>query len=220
MPSIFTDAIGRRAGRSRNPWWIVLLVALAGWVYNQYFKSQPRSRDRTANRQTEKRTGNRRSSPQAPGMPLEPGGKVVRDTVVKVYDGDTVTLRRMGSVRLIGADTPEKAQPGGVDAGNFTRETLLGKNVEVEVCSRQPHDRYGRWLAFVYYREGNNRVLFNSELVRQGYARTLSVKPCSIDEEVWNGYADEARRGRRGLYATLGEVPDAASYRKAKRLRH
>jgi len=224
MPSVFRHAL-KRSGRSRRPWWLAILILAAGWVYGTFLAPDKGTNQRTTQRQTEpkKRSSRKRTSdtqsPAMPGMPMEPGGRVLRDVVTKVYDGDTITLRSLGSVRLIGADCPEKAQPGGVEAGNFARSTLMGQNVEVELCAKQPTDRYGRSLGFIYYTERGKRVLFNSELVRQGYARVYSLRPCTVDEDVWNGYYEEARRARRGLFATLGEVPDAADYRRAKRSR-
>lgn len=134
------------------------------------------------------------------------------DVVVSTYDGDTVTLKRTGKVRLVGVDTPEKKQEGGAEAAAFTKSTLLNQSVQVKLCEAQPTDRYGRGLAFIYLSDGR---LFNAELVKQGYARVYSLRPCSVDEAEWNGYYEEARRYKRGLFATLGEVPDPKSYRKS-----
>jgi len=46
-----------------------------------------------------------------------------------------------------------------------------------------------------------------------------SLRPCNVNEELWNSYKAEARQARRGLYATMNEIPDAAAYRKSKRAR-
>ena len=53
--------------------------------------------------------------------------------------------------------------------------------------------------------------------MRQGYARVYSLRPCTVDEEQWNAYYEEARVARRGLFGQLGDVPDAATYRRVKR---
>ena len=146
------------------------------------------------------------------------GGRLVTDTVERISDGDTVKLRKTGTVRLVGVDTPEKAQPGGPEATAFTKRVLEGQTVQVELCPKQPTDRYGRGLGFIYITDRRGkRVLFNSELVRQGYARVYSLRPCTVDEELWNSYYEEARVARRGLFGLLGDVPDAASYRRTKR---
>jgi micrococcal nuclease len=150
------------------------------------------------------------------------GGQLMRDLVISVSDGDTVKLQRTGTVRLIGVDTPElhyrgRAQEGGAEAGEFARRALMGQQVEVELCAKQPYDRYGRGLAFVYIMDrSGRRVLFNQELVRQGYARVYSLRPCTVDEDEWNALYEEARRERRGLFARMSEVPDAAAFRRRR----
>ena len=148
----------------------------------------------------------------------EGGGEILTDTVVSVYDGDTVKLQRTGSVRLIGVDTPEKAQEGGKESTAWAQQMLNGKTVGIELCAKQPTDRYGRALGFIYLSDKNgNRVLFNRELVRNGYARVYSLRPCTIDDTSWNADYETARRQKRGLFATLGEVPDAATWRRDRR---
>ena len=148
----------------------------------------------------------------------ENGDAITTDVVVRVSDGDTVKLQRTGTVRLIGVDTPEKAQSGGMEAKAWAEQMLAGKTVGIETCAKQPHDRYGRTLGFIYLTDsGGKRVLFNRELVRNGYARVYSLRPCTIDDDSWNADYEAARRARRGLFATLGEVPDAAAWRRAQR---
>jgi micrococcal nuclease len=148
---------------------------------------------------------------------------LVRDRVTKVSDGDTVRLERLGSIRLIGVDTPEssykgKAQPGGKQAGVFLRNMLLNQDVEVELCAKQPYDRYGRGLGFIYAtNRSGQRVLVNQEIIRQGYGRVYSLRPCSVDEAEWGALYEEARRARRGLFATIGDVPDAVAFRRQYR---
>jgi micrococcal nuclease len=158
----------------------------------------------------------RRSAPARTPGAVE--GPATRDVVIRVSDGDTVKLQNAGTVRLIGVDCPEKVQPGGQDAKAFTTSALMGKTIELEVCAKQPHNRYGRTLGFIYLLDrSGRRVLFNAELVRQGYANVYSLRPCTVDEDLWNGYQAEARQARRGLFATLREVPDAAAFRRAQK---
>lgn len=224
--------MSRSSSRRKRPLplGVLLLVFAVGWIYNRFFAPpEPPSRE-TAPRSTPRRTPPRETapdarlpqySPSAPSRePRQIEGTLKRDVVIKVTDGDTVKLQRAGSIRLIGVDTPEKAQPGGREATAFATSALMGKTIEYELCGKQPTDRYGRGLGFIYITDRNGRrVLFNAELVRQGYARVYSLRPCTVDEAIWNGYYEEARRERRGLFASLGEVPDAASYRKSLRAR-
>lgn len=203
---------------SSKPLWAVILIAVLGWAYNQFFQ-QPQRESRegqsTSARRTTSRNSTRPRATQRPSTTTVEGGKVFKDTVVKVSDGDTVKLAGQGSIRLIGVDCPEKAQPGGKEATDFATRALLNKEVEVELCAKQPTDRYGRGLGFVYVQDRTGRrVLFNAELVKQGYARVYSLRPCTVNEDEWNGYYEDARQARRGLFQTIGDVPDAASYRR------
>lgn len=225
MPRPFTQ-YSPRPSRARRPWWLPLLILAAAWIYNTYFNAPSRqqqqrqrpSRESTA-REDAARRASRNNTPRG-GTPRQTveGGQLISDVVTKVYDGDTVTLQRTGSVRLIGVDCPERKQAGGEEAGDFARRALLNQTVQVELCAKQPYDKYGRGLAFIYLNDaGGRRVLFNSELVRAGYARVYSLRPCTVDEAEWNNYYEEARAERRGLFASLGEVPNAAAYRRRKR---
>ena len=209
----------RSSSRSPRPLWLIVVAAIVGWVYNNYLKPPPQSRrtNTTKPRNTPKPPRNSGGNSSGRGTVTAQGGVPFRDHVIKVTDGDTVKLAGQGSVRLIGVDCPEKSQPGGQEATAFTAKYLADQDVEVELCARQPTDRYGRGLGLIYLRRNGQRILFNAELVRQGYARVYSLRPCTIDAVQWNGFYQEARRQNRGLFRTLGEVPDAAAYRRNKR---
>jgi len=113
-----------------------------------------------------------------------PAGPVV---VSNVFDGDTIVVLRAGrevTIRLIGVDTPETARPDtpvqfyGPEASEFTRRSLLGKQVRLEFeAPGRPGgaiDKYGRTLAYVITGDGTN---FNLELVRLGYGRAYRKYP-------------------------------------------
>ena len=194
----------------RRPWWLAILLALVGYGI-QYFNRAPY---RSTHRQ---RT--QRSERDSWHMPESPGeAELVVDRVERVLDGDTVRLRRAGTVRLVGVDCPEKGQAGGDEARAWVTAEIGGRSVVLQQCAKQAHDRYGRVLGFLYVNDvSGRRVLFNRELVRNGYARVYSLRPCSVDEIAWNADYEQARREHRGLFATLGEVPDAAAWRRARR---
>src|SRR5712691_7992763 len=87
--------------------------------------------------------------------------------VVGVADGDTIKVMHNGKaekIRLHGIDCPEKAQPFGSKAKQFTSGMVFGKTVTVHVTDM---DRYGRTVADVILPDG--RVL-NRELVAAGLA--------------------------------------------------
>src|SRR5438445_10586184 len=84
--------------------------------------------------------------------------------VQRVVDGDTVRLVGLGSVRLIGVNTPEvygRVQCYGPEASAFSK-SVLRHGLEVHYrLGRESHDRYGRLLAYVWLPDGR---LFNQVL--------------------------------------------------------
>ncbi|HYY23200.1 MAG TPA: thermonuclease family protein, partial [Thermoleophilaceae bacterium] len=59
-------------------------------------------------------------------------------------------------------------------------------------------DRYGRLLAYVYRRP--NADFVNAELVRRGYARTLTIPPNDAHAALFARLAADARRRHVGLW--------------------
>jgi len=120
--------------------------------------------------------------------------------VVKVADGDTVTVlrqKRQIKVRLHGVDTPEKAQAFGQRAKKFTLALVGGKTVRVKVMAT---DRYGRTVGVVHV----GAKCLNEALLRAGlawhYKRYSKSKRYAALEA-------EARRKKRGLWADKDPTP-------------
>ena len=91
-------------------------------------------------------------SVSGPGLPAE----AREATVTRVVDGDTVELGGLGKVRLIGVDAPEVyggAECYGREASGFAKRQLDGRRVRYTV-GRDPRDRYGRLLAYVWLEDG------------------------------------------------------------------
>jgi micrococcal nuclease len=87
--------------------------------------------------------------------------------VIGVCDGDTITIlhdRSPEKLRLASIDCPEKKQPFGKQARQFTSDQVFGQPVTIEATG---HDRYRRTIATV--RTADGRVL-NDELVKAGLA--------------------------------------------------
>ncbi len=121
--------------------------------------------------------------------------------VVGVTDGDTIKVLhddRAEIVRLVGVDAPEKRQPYGDRARRFTSELAFDRTVTVLTSGR---DRNGRLLGEVLLPDGRS---LNQELVRAGYAWWF--RKYSRDVALAH-LEEEARQGRRGLWAT--EAPQA-----------
>ena len=76
-------------------------------------------------------------------------GDTFSGPVIRVADGDTISVRRDGEtvrIRLDGIDTPESDQPFGTHASAFTSAHVLNKRVTVQV---RDVDRYGRLVSRV-----------------------------------------------------------------------
>jgi micrococcal nuclease len=124
--------------------------------------------------------------------------------VTRVVDGDTVEADidgREEDVRYIGVDTPESVKPDapvecfGPEAAEFNRRLVEGETVEMELGAEQ-RDRYGRVLAYVRLDD----TFVNEELLRRGFATTLTIPP---NDKYADRFADierEAGREGRGLW--------------------
>ncbi|HEY5847922.1 MAG TPA: thermonuclease family protein [Microlunatus sp.] len=132
-------------------------------------------------------------------------------TVRYVYDGDTLQLQaaRPGTyvtttakirVRLIGIDAPEmRPTPEcyGPEATARLRE-LAGPGSRVWVAPDQDSwDRYQRRLFFVWTADGR---LLNYDLVAEGYADAIRVRPNVTYWPLLRQAAADAKDDRRGLW--------------------
>ncbi len=129
--------------------------------------------------------------------------------VVRVVDGDTIAVRlgdgETEKVRYIGMDTPESVKPGtpvecfAKAASEYNAQLVAGRAVRL-VADVEARDRYGRALAYVY-REPDG-LLVNAELVRGGFARTLTIPPNVRFAGRFAALARAAREAGRGLWST------------------
>jgi micrococcal nuclease len=126
--------------------------------------------------------------------------------VVRVVDGDTVHVRLGGrdeTVRYIGIDTPESVEPGtpvqcfAEAASARNRRLVAGRAVTLRTDA-ESRDRYGRLLAYVYRRDDG--LFVNAELVRQGFAKILTIPPNVAHAVELLTLERAARRARRGLW--------------------
>jgi micrococcal nuclease len=129
-----------------------------------------------------------------------------RAQVLRVVDGDTIRVRldgRTERVRYIGVDTPESVKPGtpvqcfAKRAAAANAALVAGRSVRL-VGDVEQRDRYGRLLAYVY-REPDGAFV-NAQLVRDGYARTLTIAPNVAHARQFAQLAQTARANGRGLW--------------------
>jgi micrococcal nuclease len=122
--------------------------------------------------------------------------------VLRVIDGDTVSIAGVGTVRLIGIDTPETVDPRqpvqdfAREATAFLRGLIGGKVVRLEF-EQQRRDKYQRTLAYLYLADG---TFVNAEIVKQGYGHAYTQYPFRHMEQ-FRALERTARVNRRGLWA-------------------
>src|SRR5690606_32531006 len=124
-----------------------------------------------------------------------------------VVDGDTFELGSGEKVRLIGVNTPEifngKNEVFGQEAKRLAEEVLEGKEVYV-FADAGDTDRYGRWLRYVFLRDGSDSMMFNERLLYEGYANVMSIAPNVIFADYFAAVERKAREHSRGLWAENG----------------
>jgi len=131
--------------------------------------------------------------------------------VIKISDGDTITILLKGNqqkkLRLAEVDCPEKGQPFGKNARQFTSDQVFGKTVNFVETNT---DRYGRSIAKVYY---DNGKYLSKELIKAGFGWWYFSysKDATLGE-----LQDHAQRKKVGLWQdTRAMAP--WEYRKMKR---
>ena len=121
--------------------------------------------------------------------------------VVGVIDGDTIEVLHNGQaerIRLNGIDCPEKGQPFGKKAKQFTSALVFSKEVTIKPYKR---DRHGRTVADIFLADQTN---VSYEIVRAGLAcwyRKYSKDPNLAELET------QAREDKKGLWADANPIP-------------
>lgn len=151
-------------------------------------------------------------------LPLAAGAETLTGRVVKVADGDTVTLldanHQQHRIRLAGIDAPEKAQPFGQRSKERLGAMAFGKTVAAE-CGK--HDRYGRVVCKILV-AGRDACL---DQVKSGMAwhyRAYEREQTPADRVAYGKAEREARAAGRGLWRDAVPVPPW-DWRKARRPR-
>lgn len=127
--------------------------------------------------------------------------------VTRVIDGDTVVLDTIGTVRLIGVDTPETVDPRkpvqafGKEASDFLKGLLTGVTVRVEYDQNKT-DKFGRTLVYLYLADG---TFVNRKIVEDGYGHAYTEFPFRFIDE-FRKVQLEARLAGRGLWAAAQKV--------------
>lgn len=145
-------------------------------------------------------------------------------TVTNVSDGDTFDAEfsdgSTEELRIIGVDTPETTQNKeherseewegienleylgrwGAEASQFAKETVHEETLTISFDPNEPiRDQYDRLLVYATYspNEGDT-VLYNKELIQQGYARVYDSGAAKHDE-LWQAER-EAQNQQSGVW--------------------
>ncbi len=124
--------------------------------------------------------------------------------VLKIVDGDTVILHDDSEtfLRYIGINSPEilthesPGEPYSNEARQFNEQLLHGRNITIEF-DKEKYDHYGRILGYVYA----DQILVNEELVRNGLATTLKVKPNTKYFDRISQAEEEAKKNKKGIWS-------------------
>ena len=130
--------------------------------------------------------------------------------VTKVVDGDTIWVSGKGGVkqkvRLLCIDTPESVHPKehkntplGIEASNIAKEKLLHKYVKLEFDTNFYRDKYGRWLAFVWY----DGICYNQYMISIGMTPYVTKYGISNKyDQGFRGAEQFAQNMKLGIWGT------------------
>jgi micrococcal nuclease len=130
--------------------------------------------------------------------------------VSKVLRADTIEVEGVGTVRMIGVETPDDKAPKetygaiGDSALAFAKESLLGRDVRIELDPgtdpKNNKDESGALLAYVFTRDG---TLFNAELLKRGLAFLRSSDLFAMVGQ-FRALERDALTGARGVWGLSG----------------
>lgn len=147
--------------------------------------------------------------------------RVTKRKVIKIQDGDTLTLDKGERVRFFGMDTPEtypNVQPYGEEAKQRVSRLIKEGNMSVHLLAvngSSNTDKYGRLIRIVFI---NKDIDLNLLMIREGlawacrrYLKGTEYEKTYIEAE------EDARRERKGLWSVTNPI-NPEEFRKSHRL--
>ena len=129
--------------------------------------------------------------------------------VQRVIDGDSIRLEGGRELRIIGINAPEYEMPRGDQARKRLRNLIENRRVYLQI-GEATADRYGRTLAHVFDKAGNNLA---ETLLREGYAFYAFVSPNDYNAACYVMAEKKARSNNRGVWKLpfyqFREAPDS-----------
>lgn len=133
--------------------------------------------------------------------------KSVSGSVVKIADGDTITILDSQNVqhriRLQGIDAPEHRQDFGEVSRQHLASLVFGKYVRIEY---EKTDRYGRLVGKVLV-EGSDECLEQLKAGLAWHYKEYEKEQSAADRQAYASAEQEARAQKRGLWAGQAPTP-------------
>ena len=122
--------------------------------------------------------------------------------VLKVIDGDTISVRKAGStetIRLIGINAPETGQCYTSEATQRLKNLIGSSGVSLELDESQgERDKYDRLLAYVFTGQGVNT---GKALIEGGFAKEYTYSRAHKYQGEYKAAQTSAQAAGRGLWA-------------------
>lgn len=126
--------------------------------------------------------------------------------LVRVVDGDTLVVKideKDEKVRLIGIDTPESVASDksrntvwGEIASDYTKSLLKDVTKVSLQYDKEPRDKYGRILAYVYV----GTEMLNMRIIEDGYAKVMTIAPNTSHARDFEAAYKAAAENKKGLF--------------------
>jgi len=137
-------------------------------------------------------------------VPAQPApGEPERGKVIKVYDGDTLTLLSGDKVRLKWVNTPElrPAEPFGIESRDAAAKLVLNQEIRLLYGPGASHrDSYGRLVAGVMAGDTDLSIY----LLEKGLGHVFLIPPDDRDPAPLLAAQARAKAAKLGVWATEG----------------
>lgn len=131
--------------------------------------------------------------------------------VIRIKDGDTIVVlletNEQKILRLAEVDCPEKGQPFGKNAKQFTSDQVFGKTI---TFLETDTDRYGRSIAKIYYA---GEKYLSAEIIKAGMGWWYHQRSKNIE---LGEFQETAKNSKIGLWQDSNTI-SPWDYRKQKR---
>ena len=142
-----------------------------------------------------------------PDSTVNAGAQEVQGQVVKVADGDTITLKKTDGqtirIRFLGIDAPEHDQAGGPASKAHLESLISGRNVTVRYRNL---DQYGRTVGKVLV-DGKDVNLSQLQTGNAWFYRTYQKSMFPEDRPIYAAAEEKARSERVGLWSESNPTP-------------